>query len=378
MKRTSIAFVLLAVTACGTSAQEPHDASTPNDVAADVVADACANASSTTTTVDPTTTPELALGRDGGAPALGVFDPSLVQDGTRTYMTYSVVPSQIAISTRIASSDDRGATFSELGPVNIPIDIPCDAGACPRIIFEVSSIVIDDTDTSARFKIFSHAYVVVPPDKTPHYDIGFIALQTSASAGGPYSVPKPAFDTPAVRKATPALVDCDFFTEPAALVRNGTIDLALGCVNVATTKIRIVLLRSTDRGASFSYVSELLAAADSLGIGGSRPQINAPDLFVAGGHEYLIASPAGPVTLPQGSFDGYTGCTVFDMADSDRVARDCLGKPRVVRSILGPAGQFIGACTFAEGATGAGYVVPEIIFSASPPFRLFRPGIAGP
>ena len=142
--------------------------------------------------------------------------------------------------------------------------------------------------------------------------------------------------------------------------------------------IRIVLLRSTDHAVSFSYVSELLAPTDSLRVGGSKPQINAPDLFVAGGREYLIASPAGPVTLQQGSFDGYTGCIVFDMPDTDHVARDCLGKPRVVRSILGPTGQFIGACTFAEGATGAGYLVPEGVFSGARPFRVLRPGIAGP
>ncbi len=99
----------------------------------------------------------------------------------------------------------------------------------------------------------------------------------------------------------------------------------------------------------------------------------------AGGREYLIATPAGPVTIPNGpTFDGYTGCIVVAMQDPDRVARGCDGALAIVRTIRAPAGQFIGACTFAEGATAAGYIVPEAVFTDARRFRLFGPGIAGP
>lgn len=381
----ALATSAIAIVGCGSSDAAPADASVPDasdasnaDASnADAPSDGCADDAGARSLVDPSTAPELAIALHGGAPAMGVFDPSLASDGNATYMSYSVVPSQVAISTRMAVSNDRGATFVDLAPVNASVDIPCDAGPCPRIIFEVSSLVVDPTDAPARFKVFSHAYAVFPPDTTPHYEIGFIALQAANAPGGPYTTPKPAFDAAALRAASPALSDCDVFTEPGALVRGSAIDLALGCVNAATRNIRIVLLRSPDHGATFTYVSELVSAQDALAFG-NRAQLDAANLFIAGGREYLVASPTTKVTTPRSSFDGYGGCLVFAMDDPDHVARDCAGTPRVVRSIVAPPGQFIGACTFLEGATGAGYLVPEAVFTDARVFRIYRPGIAGP
>jgi len=382
----ALAFAALAaIGGCsGSSSGEAPDASndaTAADASADAgldaSADGCADATTSRSGVDPATTPELAIASDAGAPATGVFDPSLAIDGTTAYMSYSVVPSQLAISTRVAVSSDRGATFTDLAAVNVPVDVPCDGGSCPRIVFEVSSMIVDDGDPSARFKIFSHAYAVFPPDPTPFYQLGFIALQTSANAAGPYSQPTPAFDAAALR-AVPALADCDVFTEPGAIVRGGNVDLALGCVTAASRSIRVVLLRSTDHARTFTYVSELVGWADALALGSTTAQLNAADLFVAGGREYLVVSPTAKVTLPNSAtFDGYGGCLVVPM-NGDAVARDCAGNVMVARSILGPPGQFIGACTFREAATGAGYLVPEAVFSDTRRFRIFRPGIAGP
>ena len=96
-----------------------------------------------------------------------------------------------------------------------------------------------------------------------------------------------------------------------------------------------------DHAASWHAVATLLTPADSdcLVPGGS---INAPDLFVAGGKEYVSATSSSP--------DGtYRGCAIYPIDDpvTGAVRRDASGHAVPVRTMAAP--QFSGACTFAEG-----------------------------
>ncbi len=197
----------------------------------------------------------------------------------------------------------------------------CPSGSCSgRLVHEVSSLVFDssDTDASRRYKLFAHSYIVLTGDVLA-YDLGYIDLYTAAAPAGPWtsegkvvgwdSASKLSSDNAATNVSSWAQMhDCVALTEPGAIVRpGGLIQMAVGCVyfSGATPAIRIELLQSVDAGKTFDYVSRLTTADDAACLGYSIPQLNAADLFVAGGKSYIALSPAGPTS---GGFDGYRGC----------------------------------------------------------------------
>lgn len=228
-----------------------------------------------------------------------------------------------------------------------------------------------------------HSYFVFP-GTTPvqlRYDWGQIALYTAEKPQGPWSSPQKLLgwtsSLPSVSRDgaaqqltdIPELSKCVAFTEPGAVATDTSIELALGCVELATPTptIRVVLLRSTDHGKKFSYVSTLLRPTEASCVS-SVPQLNAAHLFGASGKVYVAASPAAPVA---GGFTGYSGCVVYEVDD---LAKGTI-KPGIVRSIVASENRFSGACSFAEET---GYVV-SILTSPSPPtFRMFRAGIITP
>ncbi len=379
------------------------------DATADVASDA-GDAATTgcsagpRTIVDPTQAPDLVPAGDVGS-TLGIFDPSIVYPlgAPGGVLAYSSVPSQDAIVTRIAVSNDRGVTWLTVKDANATEDVTitdatwCGAATCAgRIIREVPSLIYDPDDVaSARFKVYTHDYIAKPGSMPVvlKYDWGTIGVVTAPDPSGPWSATKKVLgwksSQPAISETgasqlltdIPALADCIAFSEPGALYRSGAIDLALGCVTAAP-EIRVELLRSTDHGATFSYVTRLLDARDATCLGGAAPQLNAADLFVAGGKQFLIVTTAGPTAgLPT----GYNGCSVLAIDDpsSGKVRRDDAGAPVVLRRIVSPGGspngRFIGACAYAEGASGAGYIVPELFVDGPPRvFRFFRSGIVAP
>jgi hypothetical protein len=245
----------------------------------------------------------------------------------------------------------------------------------------VSSLVFDadDPDASARWKLFSHRYLV-GPNVALHYAIGTITLQTAAQPQGPWTAPQkligwtgssPYSSTGVVANVSTmagTASDCIALTEPAAIWLPGTLDLAVGCVyDVAAPKIRIELLRSTTHGASWSSVSTLLTADDTA-CSGLPAGLNGADLFATGGTEYIVATPSDAT--------GYRGCMVFTVDDivAGTVKRDPQGKAIVDRAMA--ANQFDGACTFADGANG--YALDIGFFGSARPFRIFHAGIPAP
>ena len=332
----------------------------------------------------------------GDSPAAGIFDPSLVYPAGAPAgaMAYSAVPDQMTIRTHVAVSSDGGATWTYVAEANAPetnVTIAwSDASECPggsctgNLISEVPSLIYDadDPDTSRRWKLFAHRYLV-GAGVALHYRIGTIALQTASAPDAAWSPPAKwlgwtsaggAYSSSGVQQnvsTLPGLADCLALTEPGAIWYPGTIDLALGCVylDAGTPKIRVELLRSTDHAATFTHVSTLLRPEDAACLT-QGASINAPDLFVSGTTEYVVATPAGTT--------GYTGCLTFPFDDiaAGHVQRDAMGRAIVTRAIAPTSGQFSGACTFADGA--GGYLTDLGFLGAAKPFHVAQPAIAAP
>ncbi len=321
----------------------------------------------------------------GHAPqGMGINDPSVeyLPGPNLWLMAYTaVVPNPLYQHIAMASSKDSGSTWSYLGDVtsasstititttNLSI---CGKTTCtgtwgqesPGLLFDEF-----DPDPNRRFKVFAHAYYFdLIGDR--QMDIGYLALYTAKDVTGPWTETK-LFGWPSSsplsnqgvvydisRDRALGLGDCVIVGEPAPLVRApGTIDLALSCPK-GTTDIR--LLRSQDHGKTWSLVGTLLTAEDGPKLGSQTKDITGADLFYAQGAYHLIVSPFGTIQGPGGeTFSGYHGCLAVAMADLDhgQVAR-CNGSPVVEASYLGLPGQFMGACSAAEGLTGSGMLIP--------------------
>lgn len=391
-------LVLLAlITACTGAAGPPETvpdagpAVTSPDVAPAGASPALTAACPAPTPIDPATARELFIAGDPGA-ALGSFDPSVVYPGDATggAMAYSAVPDQHSIRTRLAVSGNHGASWFFVAEANQPeaaTIASSDASDCPSgsctgfLISEVPSLVFDADDPvpGRRWKLFAHRYLVSATNQL-HYQLGTIALQTAGSPAGPWTAPAKliGWQSASAYSSTgivtnvntlPGNQDCLALTEPGAMWLPGTIELAMGCVYLdgATPRIRVILVRSVDHAASWQAVATLLTPADSgcLAPGGS---INAPDLFVAGGKEYVSAT--------SGLADGtYRGCAIYpiDNPVTGAVRRDQAGHAVPVRTMA--AAQFSGACTFAEGS---GYLLDVGFLGQPRPFRMFYGPLFGP
>jgi hypothetical protein len=343
---------------------------------------------------------------DPAGSEIGTFDPSIVRgaDGTIAMSYTSVNLSRNKLHTRIALSVDGGATFTfatkaNTAEENVTVeasgDLDCPGETCSNatIVHEVSGLVEDaaDPNPSARWKLFTHSYVILQPDpQDPNaprlrYQYGQLRMGSAPAAEGPWSAPQPVLGWPSAAPMSsnaPQLVtdldgvqDCVALTEPSAMVDevSGALELAVGCVSPVQQDygIRIELLRSTDHGATWSHAHKLLDSSDGPCVGGGGPELNAAHLFAHGGQRYLIASPSGTVSFPGGvSGQGYRGCLVFRRTD-DGVERDAEGAPVVVARIDPGEGLFAGACS---DHPAGGYVLSALSFASLPDmFRMFGP-----
>lgn len=327
----------------------------------------------------------------GDSPTAGIFDPSIVYptDAAGGAMAYSAVPDQETIRTHIAVSSDHGATWTFAAETNTPeaateLSTECGGTTCTgHLISEVSSMIYDadDPDTSKRWKLFAHRYLV-GPNVTLHYAIGTITLQTAAQPQGPWTAPTKliGWNSDSTYSSTGIVAnvstmggtagDCIALTEPGAIWLPGVIDLAVGCIYLdnSVPKIRIELLRSTTHGTAWTSVSTLLAANDATCGATSSPGLNGADLFALNGTEYVVATPSDA--------NGYRGCLVFPLDDivAGKVKRDGEGRAIVDRAFS--ATSFNGACTFADGA--GGYALDVGFLTSAKPFHIYRSAITHP
>ncbi len=354
------------------------------------------------TLVEPSAATTLVVLGDPGA-TKGIFDPSVQYPAGAPAgaMSYTAVQATDDIATRIAVSSDAGATWTWVANANAsqPFSVQlskgtprCPSGTCNgRLVHEVSGLVPDPDDPAParRWKLFTHSYLVLPGDVTEV--VGeHIALFTAPDPAGPWLSEGPAlgWDGESAYSSTGAKInvskftqtkDCVALTEPSALYRlGGIIDVAVGCASATGgISIRIELFRSLDHGATFIYAGRLLTGADALCLGGGVPEINAADLFFAGGKTYVAATPAGPTSL---GINGYRGCVVIPLgAGGDAVERDAQGFPVVALRADAAGNRFVGACAFAEGATAHGLLISELVPEATPGiFTIQKSGLGVP
>jgi hypothetical protein len=335
-----------------------------------------------------------------GTAVLGIFDPSLVYPAAAPSgaMAYSAVNAPDDISTAIAVSSDEGQSWTSAASVNLatplsvsvsPTSTRCPGGTCSGVlVHEVASLVDDEADpeTSRRWKVFVHSYLYLA-SVGQAYDLGYLGLFTAPLPAGPWTDEGKALGwlsestlssagASTLATSIPELSDCIAFTEPGALVSDaGVIDLALGCAFAVggVGHLRVELLRSTDHARSFGYVARLLGDAEEEG---TPSDFNAADLFVVQGRTYLSVSPSGPTAL---GFEGYRGCAILALTiEGNAVERDDAGAPVVCRTLDGPGQPFAGACTYAQGATAVGYLLPQLSLDGGVPFRIFSSGVQAP
>src|SRR5690349_2568008 len=112
----SVVFLGIAAGCGGVSASSDAPAPGPDaahDAAAIDGAGVDADTCPALTSIDPTVATELVVAGDAGS-TLGIFDPSVVYPAGAPggAMSYSSVPDQHSIRTRIALSPDAGATWT--------------------------------------------------------------------------------------------------------------------------------------------------------------------------------------------------------------------------------------------------------------------------
>ena len=335
----------------------------------------------------------VTISGDAGS-TFGVLDPSLAYAAGAAAggLAYSSVPAQGqgAVHTRVAQSTDGGATWTFLTDVNVATartiattdTSVCHAASCGGTwVHEVPSLTVDSTDPNAsrRYKLFTHSYFVTSGG-TLELTYGVIALYTAPALSGPWSAetrllgwdsPSTASDSGVAQNIThdPALAgvsNCLLLTEPGAQARGTTLDLAVGCLWFTGAKfpIDIRLLRSTDHGATWSFVTTLVDTTGANFLGSDRAQINGADLFTAGGKYYLLAD-------PHGAGGAYVGCVELEFSNITTGALvQVAGGPEARRQYQAPTGVAWTPCAAAPGAPQAGILMGVVNLSVPPPFRI--------
>ncbi len=352
----------------------------------------------------------------------GIFDPSLAATppGQRAWMSYSAVnPSPRwpgrntrTISTRLAYSDDAGATWTDGGSrINDVNDVAIGSQA-GTWVNEVSSIVFDPfAPTEGRWKLFWHHYLQVEgKGQLQNGWIGFKSAATPLKLRGAREIKlfgargynrandnlgavtgAPLGGAPVIKvhELSKDLSSCLALSEPGAMATRSGIYLSLTCyqpkvaspigllgLGLFGISDSVILLkctspcRPTSPGA-WRFVATLLTVDDAKAAGFIA--YSAPALFAQHGSSYLIAS---PITNQPGE-NSYNGCQVFRFAnlESGQLERDH-AMPRVIQEVQGGPGTFNGACTYQPSVTASGFMYSQLKISGSTPFfQIFQTGM---
>lgn len=312
--------------------------------------------------------------------ANGIYDPALLRAANDDlWLAYSAVDFYSLVGLvyqdvgiRIARSADNGLSFNYETTVasaftgTVTDTVPttaCGSVTCNgRWVYETSTLVEDpsDPDPNRRYKLFASHYFVYPdsPRSRTLYHLGAIVMFTGSSPTAglgnetvvlrwPLSPPELGGGQD-VTALDPDLSNCLLVAEPGAAVVNGDILLVLACpypeVGFTDPLQKIVLLRSVDHGASFSYVSTLLTPADTPA---SVRHFSAPSL--------LATDDRAPVLLVTDvdSAVQYQGSRVFPLAaeGSNAVFR-VLAAAQSILAVPVESGSSIGGASTYSRDTG--------------------------
>jgi hypothetical protein len=349
----------------------------------------------------------------------GIFDPSMADTkaGARAWMSYTAVdPSPRwpadntrTETTRLAYSDDRGATWTDTGLRVAGIKDVAAGGKKGTWVNEVSSLVYSPEAAPAeRWQLYWHHYLSFS-DKGDfsHGWIGFKsadspenlakAKEVKLFAGRIYKAVNddPAGETqsplggaPVIRldKLNKDLEYCLVLTEPGAMAAPSGVYLALTCAEprnrsilgmlatiVVRPQMRTILLKCDapcrpGEPAAWRYLGALLTEDDAAAF--NAIGFNAPDLFTENGKTYLLISPFSDKPVA----DAYNGCLVFPFADLDKaaLARSREGRPLASLRIQGGPNTFNGACAYRASLSAAGFIYGEVAMRKSPFFQLYE------
>jgi hypothetical protein len=350
----------------------------------------------------------------------GVFDPSLADTGLvgRAWMSYSAVdPSPRwsdkntrTVTTRLAYSDDHGATWTDLGRVNDIKEFSRGAKGATWIN-EVSSLVFDPGAAPAeRWQLYWHHYMSIGDNG--QFSNGWIGYKGAATPEGLITAKEvklfggrvyekanndsasetspPVGGPPVIQLDTlhSDLAYCLALTEPGAMATSTGVYMAMVCVQPRVhnilgmlgiglfgTRGSTILLRCDApchpaSPTAWRYISTLLTDDDAKAFGSIG--FAAPDLFMQSGQSYLLISPTSndPVN------GSYNGCFVTRFVDLDRgiISRTPSGQFAKLKTIQGHQNTFNGACTYQPSVSASGFVYGEIKFGDKPFFQIFQTG----
>ena len=321
----------------------------------------------------------------------GIFDPSLATDPAtgRIWMTYSEVSDSVLwptqntrIETRLAFSDDAGASWTDTGTVinpaediTLPQPAPNNAGTWTN---EVSALVHDPgAPASERWKLLWHRYLQINGNRA--FQHGWIGLRTAAAPTGPWSAERKLFvgllyDPVNDVTIGPPEVQLDqldaelnavlVFTEPGMVATAGSLFVALLAGEGTSQNGRIILLELPHASPTWRYRGSFLVNAQdgpALGFHG----FSAPALYVQGSTHYLLATPQ--------TNDMYQGTFVFEIADLQTATLVRAGSVPTTILEVPPStpGVFSGAAGYVSEATASGIIISEAVLTPPVFFRIF-------
>ncbi len=351
----------------------------------------------------------------------GVFDPSLADTpaGQRGWMSYSAVdPSPRwpdrdtrTITTRLAYSDDHGATWRDMGVLINNISEGQGASNAETWVNEVSSLVYDPyAVVNERWKLFWHHYLRV--NEEGEFQNGWIGYKSAATPqaltaakevklfgaraydavnNNPQSKTFPPVGGPPLVQVNALHTDLDMcvaLSEPGAMATQSGISMSLTCYEpkihsvagllgmaLFGSRTRVIMLKcdSPCRPASpgaWRYVATMLTDDDAKPLGFRG--YSAPDLFIQEGKAYLMVTPVSDTPWK----DSYNGCDIYRFANLETATleRDH-GKPRILGQVRGKPGSFNGACTYQPSLDAGGFLYGEVkVIDKRPYFQIFQTG----
>jgi Tol biopolymer transport system component len=324
----------------------------------------------------------------GDAPGLGIFDPSLEYDEAGVgWMSYSAVTSPTSpdrVSTHLARSDDKGATWKFVAEINTAVNDTITINGAPITGVwqqEVSTLVYDpsDPDPQRRWKLYWHEYFATANDRK-FVTHGWIAVRYAPQPQGPWSPRLRLFGGPQIDTTNyPVVMNLSAlhstlntglaYSEPGSIVAHGDLYMSLLCAQVLPATNKNVLIRSRDHGHTWEFVATLADAADATAL--DETSFSASDLFRQGDKFYLMLTPLRSRGEPEPS---YSGCHFFEFADlaSGRLKRDAQGRLLSALYIEGDANRFRGACGYDQQNTGGGILLSELHLEATDRFQIFK------
>ncbi len=321
-------------------------------------------------------------------PFRGYGDPSLEYDATTgtLWLAYSWLNTEVSdpgppvvfdlgVRTRLARSDDNGATFTFVRAVNdMQMESHPDTGVMGWSTHEVSTLVKEPAGTwqILWLKYFNPFGTTTGVDERQE----FLYWRTTASTPdllgdnsvvwGKFAATSASWGAPLDFNAIPELADCILQTEPGLFAFNGDTYLATSCLVVdgtgrRTDLERIELLRQTPTG--YDYVGTILDGQDAADLGVDT--IEQADISVArDGSIILVVTPIILAADPS-----HQGCMVFSFDDfaTASIARDTNGVA-IPRAIITADGNSLGPglCTYdAESDSGVLLVITTVTGSGA-------------